>query len=308
MSDYKRIIYTELTDDKLNLKVKLAGGDTFVTNQLHEQGKFGKKSHLFHLNSDSRVKPELTHFKSDLGIKSYKRLKKQLRIMARRQSRVPKMADVKQRPALPEGDWQQKPEIVKKNIKKCNKRLKKWANSWPVAIALTWNKAFSRFTFELEDGRKVRTDKIEFVGASKDAERSMIAGGIRIADGIPDKTWTFFNKRNREYIGRLMAQRRREIAELESVRILPENGEKKSKRTKVFGFYTTEVLRALGRANMTFKQAHKVLKHFGIKLEAKTIKGQLWCGRARKKKKWVYNVAELSEDQLDELFIIGGEE
>jgi hypothetical protein len=65
------------------------------------------------------------------------------------------------------------------------------------------------------------------------------------------------------------------------------------------------VLRTLGREGMSLYQARRLMKHFNIEIVDRTIRGQIWCGKQNGE---YGKYAELTEKQIDKLFVIAGED
>jgi hypothetical protein len=106
--------------------------------------------------------------------------------------------------------------------------MAKELSTWKKAVQMSWNKAFTRFTVTLEDGKSLRSDKVEMVHIDtqyKDGEVDrkwarnlkkntgkyfLVFNGQPVWDFIPDKTWAFFKKRNTQYVKRTAEQREEE--------------------------------------------------------------------------------------------------
>jgi len=80
--------------------------------------------------------------------------------------------------------------------------------------------------------------------------------------------------------------------------------EVKFKHQNLFGHPISYVLRRMGKEDFDFDTAKKAIESFGIFVKDSTIKGQLWCG-TKKSKKYSGKMADLSEKQIDQLWIAG---
>jgi hypothetical protein len=75
----------------------------------------------------------------------------------------------------------------------------------------------------------------------------------------------------------------------------------KVNRCQLFGMNISSVIRRMGKEGFDFETTKRALSSHGIVVKDSTIKGQLWCGKSGK----YGDVAELSEKQIDNLFIAG---
>ncbi len=248
----------------------------------------------------------------------------------------PKILNV--RMGNPQKDFSCQHKLPEKTIKRLNERNQKILNDfqkkqdkvlqqrlkeWPTVVDMTWTKDMSRFTFHLDNGKELKVSPglgLNGIGAGAFAIGKPYQGQPAVLyirdqphwDGLNKKRWDFYKKRNvviaaKQYREKMKESRLKAMLDEPQVRTpqAPVRGK------DIYGQQTSYVLRALGRAGMTYKQAQRVIKHFNIDVTDKTIRGQLWCGQARKKvdgkKKWTYPIAKLTEEQIDDLFIIGGE-
>lgn len=86
---------------------------------------------------------------------------------------------------------------------------------------------------------------------------------------------------------------------------LAPKAEKTNRIAELFGTNVSAVLRTLGREGMSIHQARRLIKHYKVNVSDRTIRGQLWCG----KQEGEYGeCAELTENEIDKLFAIVGED
>lgn len=212
--------------------------------------------------------------------------------------------------------------------KRVDKELQWKLDHWPTVVDMSWNKKMTKFTFYLNNGKEVKIVNSPGFGdtrigtgllsVSKPYEKAPTLLHINDQpywDGIKKSRWEFFNRRNVSLAAKLYRERTMNEARLKALiepkqeKIEPKN---KPPAKEIFGQKISYVLRSLGRNGCTYNQAKRIMKHYNAIVTDKTIRGQLWCGQAKKKvngkKKWTYPIAPLSEYQLDDLFAIAGED